>query len=1789
MRLMQRLVLKCSELSSRNFFASRAIPHEHEIEKSIKLQSKDVHINLVEVVDANLVVMKSSGIESENNSSENALNKSINENQTKMQEGKVDIGTTLDTGLVVTKSSRTKSYKQDTSIRSGNYITHVVDADIRPHTEQSEPIYDTYLLEKVDSNTTPHSTNMSNRGGEIDQNAKNTIDHNDSLISQVNSKTVENADLKAHIQENVFVNASLKNKLRKLKGNSVDTKFAKPSIFRKPVLQPLRNQSVVRLLNTFQFERLKYSKSQFASQVDVNNDLPKLVTPHYFPKVRESMFIKPYHVIASGSSKNSFKELYRSNDMAHNYYLEEAKKKTQYRVINLKPIEMPFARTHHNPNACIPKHMSNNQMSRNWQASKSSNVTLKDVQKAYHSRNPSLFSNSKNCVCSTCQKCAINATHDSCVTKFLKEVNSRVKVQSPKTRKSSKPVEQKSHTQTLVWQILTGHGFSPNKFFVVYEKISPRSCLRWKPKGITFNTFGLSLSDAIICSFFASQLNSPQLDNEDLQQIHLDDLEEMDLRWQMAMLTMRARRFLKNTRRKFFMNGNETIGFDKSKVKCYNCHKMGHFTRECRAPRNQENKNKESTRRIVPVETPASSTLVSCDELGGYDWSDQAKDGPTNFALLAYSSTSSNSELLKVLRPQLLLQQQKNRHKEDLQQIHLDDLEEMDLRWQMAMLTMRARRFLKNTRRKFFMNGNETIGFDKSKVKCYNCHKMGHFTRECRAPRNQENKNKESTRRIVPVETPASSTLVSCDGLGGYDWSDQAKDGPTNFALLAYSSTSSNSEVSTDLNCLSSCFKNVKNLKEQNQQLLKDLRTSRINVITYKTGLESLEATLLVYNKNKSIYEEDVKLLKRNFLPLKPDLSSLEEFVNEPILSEPTVRKPVIETSEVKASAGKPKVVRKDFGSPIIEDWISDSEVEVESKPKIEKKIVKPSFSKIEFVKSKEQGNPQQDLQDKGVIDSGCSRHMTGNMSYLIDYEEINEGYVAFGGNPKRGKITGKGTIKTGKLDFEKVYFLRELKFNLFSVSQMCDKKNSVLFNDTDCIVVSPNFKFTDASHVLLKVPRKNNMYSVDLKNIVPKEGLTCLFAKATSDEYKLWHRRLGHLNFKTMNKLVKGNLAEAVNIVCCVQNKVLVVKPYNKTPYELFHGRTPALSLIRPFGYPVTILNTKDHLGKFDALSLIRPFGYPVTILNTKDHLGKFDGKADKGFFVGYSLNSKAFRVFNSRTRIVELTLHFRFSENTPNIAGSGPNWLFYIDALTKSMNYKPVITGNQSNGNAGKKACDDVDDGFQPSSDDGKKVNEDSRHESKCKDQEKEDYVNMTNNVNVAGTNEVNAISANTNNELPFDPEMPELEDIRTFTFSNKDEDDGTEADLNNLDTAIQVSPTLTIRIHKNHPLDQVIGDLHSTTQTRNMSKNLEEHGASGTKWVFKNKKDERGIVVRNKARLCFLQDFVVYQMDFKSAFLYENIEKEVYVCQPPGFEDPEFPDKVGKIDKTLFIRRHKDDILLVQVYIDDIIFGSNKKELFKNASIPMETQKPLLKEEDGKEVDVHVYRSMIGSLMYLTSLRPDIHVFGGACARYQVNLKVSHLYDVKRILGIEQFWATGKVKTINGEAQSQALVDGKKVVINESTIRRDLQLEDVEEVIVEDAEMLFDVADDLRGKEVFVSYEVPLNVVTRSKRVSKVSSDLLFAEVNTSQSGKDSVKLTELIKLCTNLQNRVLDLETTKTTQAMKIESLKRRVKSLTKSKSQELTSLKDFIRLACQQEWNPLMIKVWVKMMHPNREG
>ncbi|GJX61521.1 putative ribonuclease H-like domain-containing protein [Tanacetum coccineum] len=520
--------------------------------------------------------------------------------------------------------------------------------------------------------------------------------------------------------------------------------------------------------------------------------------------------------------------------------------------------------------------------------------------------------------------------------------------------------------------------------------------------------------------------------------------------------------------------------------------------------------------------------------------------------------------------------------------------------------------------------------------------------------------------------------------------------------------------------------------------------------------------------------------------------------------------------------------------------------------------------------------------------------------------------------------------------------------------------------------------------------------------------------------------------------------------------------------------------------------------------------------------------------------------------------------------------------------------------------------DAGFKPSSDDGKKVDENPGKDSEGIDQEKEGNVNSTNNVNDVSTNEVNVVGGKTSIELLDDPNISKLEDI---VYSDDDEDVGAEADMNNLDAFMHVSPIPTTRIHKDHPVEQIIEDFNSAPQTRRMTKNLKEHGLKkvihalkypswikamqeellqfklqevwmlvdlpnekrdiSIKWAFRNKKDERGIVIKNKARLvaqgytqeegidydevfapvarieairqilayASFKDLVVYQMDVKSAFIYGKIEEEVYVCQPSGFEDPDFPDRVYKVENALYGLHQaprawdKGDILLVQVYVDDIIFGSTKKSLctefekmmhkkfqmsymgkltfflglfidVKTASTPMETQKPLLKDEDGKEVDVHLYRSMIGSLMYFTSSRPDIMfaVYSpfdlvaytdSAYARASLDRKSTTegcqilrsrliswqckkktvvanstteveyvaassccgqvLWIQNQLLDYEYNFMHTKIFIDNNiywrgqnyqwEVQLHALVDGKKIIISEASMRRVLKLEDEE----------------------------------------------------------------------------------------------------------------------------------------------
>ncbi|GJS55884.1 uncharacterized mitochondrial protein-like protein [Tanacetum coccineum] len=713
-------------------------------------------------------------------------------------------------------------------------------------------------------------------------------------------------------------------------------------------------------------------------------------------------------------------------------------------------------------------------------------------------------------------------------------------------------------------------------------------------------------------------------------------------------------------------------------------------------------------------------------------------------------------------------------------------------------------------------------------------------------------------------------------------------------------------------------------------------------------------------------------------------------------------------------------LVRRSDDSPIIEDWVSDSEEENVSQPKIEKKIVKPSVAKIEFVKPKQQkktrqnthiprGNqrnwnlvPRAVLMKSSLVSINTARQNISKIAVSVNtVRQVNTAHSKTTVNAARPMsylsktahstvkrlIHKNTTFKNSNID-QRVNTVSGKKFNTARPKAVV---NVVKGNNVNAVKASACWVWKPKTKILDHVNTQNGIYSeqgLDMIVDAPRAHDRGTCPNLTDNEEIDWRIMLGHLNFKTMNKLVKGNLllatkdetsgifksfitgietlvdhkyklircdigtefknremnqfcemkgilrqfsvartpqqnrvverrnrtlieaartmladsklpttfwVEAINTACYVQNRMLVVKPYNKTPYEVFHGRTP-------------------------TLSFMRPFGCLVTILNTIDHLGKFDGKSDEGI---------------------------------------RPDWLFEIDALTRTMNYEPIVACTQSNGFVGTKRSDNAgqarketepvkyyillplwtvdppfsqnpkrsqDDGSKPSSGDGKKVDKDPRKDSESNDQEKEDNVNSTNNVNTvslivnaAGINKVNAIGAKTSIELLVDPNMPALEDYSIFDFSRDDEDDGAEADMNNLDTTIRVSPNLTIKIHKDHPLDQVIRDFQSAAQTRMLSKNLKEHGfvstiqqrtnhkdlqnclfacflsqeepkkvihalkdpswieamqeellqfklqevwtlvdlpngkrVIGSKWVFKNKKDEGGIVIRNKARL-------------------------------------------------------------------------------------------------------------------------------------------------------------------------------------------------------------------------------------------------------------------------------------------------------------------------------------------------
>nr|GEU91439.1 retrovirus-related Pol polyprotein from transposon TNT 1-94 [Tanacetum cinerariifolium] len=1232
-----------------------------------------------------------------------------------------------------------------------------------------------------------------------------------------------------------------------------------------------------------------------------------------------------------------------------------------------------------------------------------------------------------------------------------------------------------------------------------------------------------TLSNAVIYSFFASQTNSPHLNNDDLKQIDADHLEEMDLKWQMAMLTVRARRFLQRIGRNLKANGPTSMSLKDTR----------------------RNITVKPQRRNVPVDTSTLNALVfQCDGVGSYDWSFQAEEEPTNYALMAFTSSSSSSsdsevaccskactkayatfqshydKLTNDLRKSqfnvisyktglesiearlLVYQQNETVFEKDIKLLKLKvqlrdnalvvrrqkfkkaELKRDDLKLKFEKFQTSSRNLSQllasQTTDKIGL-GYNTQAFTSS---MFDCDEM--FSSETNeslpaSPIYARYQSGEGYHAIPPPHTgifiPPKPDLVFQDAPNVNETTHTAFN-------VKLSSTKPDNDLShrpsapiiedwvsdSEDDSEAEIPRNAPSFVQPTEQE-KPLRPSvkpvenSILAANHKTAIPKPKTHGHYRNKKACFVCKSLTHLIKycDYYEKKMAQTPARDHAqrgNHQQYARMTLPNPqrhvvpiavltksklvsITAARPVTAAVLKPHVTRPRLAKTIVTKPHSPPRRNINCRPYPKTSNFPP---KVTTVKAP---------MDKRVIDSGCSRHMTWNMSYLSDFEEINGRYVAFGGNSKGGKISGKGKIRTGKLDFDDVYFVKELKFNLFSVSQMCDKKNSVLFTDTECIVLSLEFKLPDENQVLLRVPRKNNMYNVDLKNIVPSGDLTYLFAKATLDESNICHRRLGHINFKTMNKLVKGNLVRGLptkvfennhTCVACKKgkqhraycktkpNRVLVTKPQNKTPYELLLSRTP-------------------------SIGFMRPFGCHVTILNTLDPLDKFDGKADKGFLVGYS----------------HIDGDAAFEVKEPEFEGKKPESEVHVSPSSKFED----LSDNSIN---------EVNAVDSPVSAVG------------------QISTNNTNTFSAAGPSNT-AVSPTHGkssymdpSQYPDDLNMPALEDI---TYFDDEEDVGAEADFTNLETNITVSPIPTTRVHKDH---------HEELLQFKMQKVWVSVDLPNRKKGYRNKKDERGIVVRNKARLVaqrhtqeegidyevvftpvarieairlFLayasfMGFMVYQIDVKSAFLYGTIEeKALYgLHQAPrawyetlanyllenGFQR-------GKIDETLFIKKQKGDILLVQIYVDNIIFGSTNKDLckafeklmkdkFQMSSMGELTfflglqvkQKP-----DGIFISQDNYVAKILRKLIVTAVSLKFMLFdvsegfdkitdflNASSIKYALTINLN-IY----VSCIKQFWSSVSVKKVNDVTRLQALVNRKKVIITEATNREALRLDDAKSI--------------------------------------------------------------------------------------------------------------------------------------------
>ncbi|GJX20702.1 ribonuclease H-like domain-containing protein, partial [Tanacetum coccineum] len=1022
--------------------------------------------------------------------------------------------------------------------------------------------------------------------------------------------------------------------------------------------------------------------------------------------------------------------------------------------------------------------------------------------------------------------------------------------------------------------------------------------------------------------------------------IDVDDLEEMDLKWQVAMLTMRVKRFIKKIGRKLDLNGKETVGFDRTKVECYNYH-----------------------RRVVQ------------DGIGGYDWSFQAEEGLTNFALMANttqglssssSSSSSDSEVhtcskdcyqmgLESLEARIVVHEKNEAvYEEDIAFLKYDvqvkDISIKELKNQLEN-ALKEKDDLKLKLEKFETSSKNLTKLINSQISAKDKTGLGYGSqmnesevldnvfdsvfdsRESDGDNNQVNdrfkkgegyhavpppytgnymppradlsfaglddsvfksKVSETITSVPKIETTASET--SKDSLEKpktvrssapliEEWESDSEDENVFKPKEVKKTVKPSFEKIEFVNARNTTVEKPRKFSQSprdNKRNWNGLMTQRLgDVLNNKGKITGPMKIRPVWDNTARMYHQS-KLThpypKRNFVPAAVltksgqvpvntakqssyraaisvstarhvNTAASKPKVNDALLTtysyfkaQSPVRRPFNQKSAAKTNNFKEKVNTARFNNVTTagpKAVVSAAEGNRDNAVKSSACwIWRPKGNLIDHIskdsgsytpKRFDYGNPQYALQDQGIFDSGCSRHMTGNKSYLTDYQEIDGGFVAFGGNAKGGKITGKGKIRIGKLDFEDVYFVKELKFNLFSVSQMCDKKNSVLFTDIECVVLSPDFKLLDESQVLLKVPKNNNIYSFNLKNVVPLGGLTCLFAKATLDESNLWHRRLGYINFKTMNKLVKGNLVRGLPLklfendhtcVACQKEKQYKASCKTKTvssickPLQLLHMDLFGPVSIRSINKKTYCLVVTDDFSRFSWVFCLSTKDETPEIL--KNFITGIENQTDHKVKIIRYDNGTEFknRIMNEFYEMKGRKLALRFMRP--------------CECPVTILNTLDHL-GNQTNGNAGTKANIDEGQGGMKtvpgpqyvllpfltfdsqspkSSED--EVADDAGKKNEVLDRAKEN--DKSGQGEATNTNRCSlllllvfplviylsrSISVNAatlpNADLPTDPLMPDLEGtgnlLNTGIFSGTydDEDVGAEADLNNLETTM------------------------------------------------------------------------------------------------------------------------------------------------------------------------------------------------------------------------------------------------------------------------------------------------------------------------------------------------------------------------------------------------------------------